>query len=291
MLVLSSLLPGIRHVRAPLVSGCCFLFSAWLVWGRHLPKPQEATGLLGDVYGLATQLGHPVVIAITGFVAYLLGSTAGWAFNGSTWAIRRYLHDRANHVVYDESKRRRQRVGAWVLSRLSRDQWDKAIDHPIFFLEAVGLSWPEGADSMSDGDERWLRAALSEDLSRGVARLVSSDPARHAEIDRLDAEGQMLANLSGGSVALTGALLATFPRWWWLTLPAGTLVITILALRASSARTRAREELALIATIGGVELPKFRTEAARVIDELPDVAAPDDTGGALGEPEHEEVSA
>ncbi|MGW3794000.1 hypothetical protein ACWD8I_22915 [Micromonospora arida] len=243
------------------------------------------------MYGLASQLGHPVVIAITGFIAYLLGSTAGWAFDGSTWAVRRFVHTRANNVVYDEGKRWRQRLGAWVLNRLSRDQWDKVIEHPVFFLEAVELSWPEEADPMSEGDERWLRDALSEDLSRGVARLVSSDPVRHAEIDRRDAEGQMLANLSGGAFAVTAALFAAFSPWWWVILPLGGLVVGILAVRASSARSRAREELAFAATIGAVPLPRFRANAVKVIKELPVAIEPHESAGNLGDHEHEAVSA
>ncbi|MDZ5447795.1 hypothetical protein U2F26_34705 [Micromonospora sp. 4G57] len=163
------------------------------------------------MYGLANQLGHPIVIAAAGFTAYLLGSTAGWAFNSSVWTVRRYAHRLANSVVYDESRHRRQRLGAWVLGRLSRDPWDQAVDHSIFFLDAVGLEWPEQAESMSDHDERWLRDALLEDLRSGVIRLVSSDPARHAEIDRMEAEGQMFANLSGGALPLAAALLVTLP--------------------------------------------------------------------------------
>ncbi|PWU43182.1 hypothetical protein DLJ46_32580 [Micromonospora globispora] len=232
------------------------------------------------MYGLANQLGHPIVIAAAGFTAYLLGGTAGWAFNSSVWTVRRYAHRLANSVVYDESRHRRQQLGAWVLGRLSRDPWDQAVDHPIFFLDAVGLEWPEQGESMSDHDERWLRDALLEDLRSGVIRLVSSDPARHAEIDRMEAEGQMFANLSGGALPLAAALLVTFPRWWWLILPAGILVIIVLAVRASSARTRAREELALAARVGGVELPKFRAQARKVIDELPEPVEPQDSAAS-----------
>ncbi|MGN9782950.1 hypothetical protein ACTMTF_16065 [Nonomuraea sp. ZG12] len=71
--MLSELLPGIREVRTPLATGYTWLLFIWLLWGRNLPEPEKATGLLKDVY-VASEALNPVAIGIAAsFVAYLIG--------------------------------------------------------------------------------------------------------------------------------------------------------------------------------------------------------------------------
>jgi hypothetical protein len=70
---LSQMLPGFRHVRAPLISGYIWLFVAWLLLAGELPLKHEST-----VYRHAYELGEaagPIGLALVASVAaYLVGS-------------------------------------------------------------------------------------------------------------------------------------------------------------------------------------------------------------------------
>src|SRR3954454_16403610 len=70
---LSQMLPGFRHVRAPLFSGYIWLFVAWLLLAGDFPHKQES-----PVYRYAYELGEtvgPVGVALVASVAaYLVGS-------------------------------------------------------------------------------------------------------------------------------------------------------------------------------------------------------------------------
>ena len=75
--MLTSLLPGLREVRAPLAAGYLWLLAAWLLLFPRFPTPGQQWGewfpalaKLGDV------LGGVAVLAAVSFVAYLVGCLA-----------------------------------------------------------------------------------------------------------------------------------------------------------------------------------------------------------------------
>lgn len=72
--MLSSLLPGIRHVRAPLAAGFVWLVALWFllepVWDRN----SAAEGLIGSANRLMDALNVLGQGAVLSFAAYLLGS-------------------------------------------------------------------------------------------------------------------------------------------------------------------------------------------------------------------------
>jgi hypothetical protein len=75
--VLMNLLPGVRELRAPLVSGYLWLISAWLVLARlhWLPVDRPSgSGEVARLWDLSGILGRTVLLAAISFVAYLIGS-------------------------------------------------------------------------------------------------------------------------------------------------------------------------------------------------------------------------
>jgi hypothetical protein len=75
--MLMHLLPGLRELRAPLVSGYLWLISAWLAFGHMgwLPSERpEGTGEVARLWDLGGTLGKAVVLAVITFIAYLIGS-------------------------------------------------------------------------------------------------------------------------------------------------------------------------------------------------------------------------
>jgi hypothetical protein len=72
-----NLLPGLRELRAPLVSGYLWLISAWLFLGRMEWLPTErppGNGEVARLWDLGGTLGKTVVLAAVTFLAYLIGS-------------------------------------------------------------------------------------------------------------------------------------------------------------------------------------------------------------------------
>ena len=80
--MLTSLLPGLRELRAPLSAGAIWLLSIWLVAEPSVPTSEEATGFVASVYrlgGLLSALGLGAALA---FAAYVLGSLSVFVFSG-----------------------------------------------------------------------------------------------------------------------------------------------------------------------------------------------------------------
>ena len=58
MPVFSSLLPGVRHVRAPLVAGFLWLLGLWLLIAGRIPAREHATGGLRTLIDLGDRMGR-----------------------------------------------------------------------------------------------------------------------------------------------------------------------------------------------------------------------------------------
>jgi hypothetical protein len=85
--VLASLLPGIRDLRAPLAAGYLWLLDLWLVLNHRIPSSTEATGPLEALYrlhGVVSAVGTGIALS---FAAYLVGVLSEGL---STAALRRY---------------------------------------------------------------------------------------------------------------------------------------------------------------------------------------------------------
>src|SRR4051794_1389503 len=70
----AKVLPGLREVRNPLVVGWVWLAALWVAFWSHVPDRANATGLVGDVFGLVDWLGKSAVLGAVAFGAYLIGS-------------------------------------------------------------------------------------------------------------------------------------------------------------------------------------------------------------------------
>lgn len=72
--MLTSLLPGIRDLRAPLAAGYLWLITLGLTLEPHVPDQAQATGLMASIYRLADGLSAVGLGVAASFVAYLIGS-------------------------------------------------------------------------------------------------------------------------------------------------------------------------------------------------------------------------
>lgn len=272
--VLVGLLPGIRHVRAPLVAGCCFLLAGWLVWGRHLPHEGEATGLLADAYRLGRQVGQPIVLGFVAFIAYVLGSTAIWLFNWFAQNVRRFARFTAEWLA-DRRAALWQWIAARLLKRLGRDPWAAAVGHPDMYLFNLVDDWPVHEDDydLYEDEERTLTFAIIGDLSNAPSRLIGSEPEIYAEFDRRAAEAGMLSVLAGGVIPLTFAFCVIMPRMSVLIVVLGVATALVCGVRAASKLRGARSVLVDSALVGRIEMPRFRQAASALIKSREEYAA------------------
>ena len=81
--MLTSVLPGLRELRAPLSAGVLWLLVVWFSVEPSVPDPDEASGILASAYRLAEPLSAVGLGAVLGFAAYLVGSLSVFLFSGA----------------------------------------------------------------------------------------------------------------------------------------------------------------------------------------------------------------
>jgi hypothetical protein len=76
MNLLSVVVPAVREMRGPLISGYVYLLSLWIAFGERVPARTELEpGSVGDLLARAADLvGSPGVVAAASIAAYLVGS-------------------------------------------------------------------------------------------------------------------------------------------------------------------------------------------------------------------------
>jgi hypothetical protein len=72
--MLTSLLPGLRDVRAPLASGVLILFSMLLFFGGHVDQVGTESGRSELLSDMISWVDRPGIVAIALFTSYLIGS-------------------------------------------------------------------------------------------------------------------------------------------------------------------------------------------------------------------------
>ena len=74
--MLTSVLPGLRELRAPLAAGFTWLAALWVIFSRHIVDATSKDGtLIGRSTSALSELGAGGLIAGASFVAYIVGST------------------------------------------------------------------------------------------------------------------------------------------------------------------------------------------------------------------------
>ncbi|MEH0543979.1 hypothetical protein QA802_13055 [Streptomyces sp. B21-105] len=232
--MLTSLLPGMRNLRAPLAAGSLWLMALWLAIGRELPKPDSASGVLADLYDAADWAGKPAVFAALAFAAYLLGaiSTAGVAL-----AIGLLAPLLVPAVAFDPPDGRGRRVARYVwpwshaywATRRGTHRDDGS--HVLLPPRPKRIPTARGLDTLTrtlihhDLDPRVTLLPLIDDLPLVPARLIGTDQELFGEFDRIRAEAEFRVSIGPPMVLLTSVLLP-HSAWW------GLLVIVPILLFA-----------------------------------------------------------
>lgn len=268
--MLAQVLPGLRHLRAPLVSGALWLLVAWVLIGERIPSKTAATGLIARLYVLAEQLGKPVVLGAIGLTAYMVG---GLAIALEHW-IRRSSSTRAFAVeVLDTFAAEIDRVkhGDATLPSMSRrlKRW------------TLGrIPWRAGPD----GPEDWLREnpdirmwahvhaaryALRDDIKIAEIRWPVDVPDLFNEYDRRNSELEFNRGVAFPLAGLALALAVTDRTAIVAAFSFAMAVLAVACLMRSAAQRRELSFFVLAAqTTGRIELPVLSALAERWVHDV-----------------------
>lgn len=154
--MLTSLLPGLRDLRAPLVVGYSWLLIGWLIFAGKLPKHRPpGNGAIANLFDLSHLVGPVTTVATISVVAYILGAIL---------------------TIPTEN-----RLISYSLS---------------FLTTADGSTWKEfAADLDMKSRSRRYRTLAVKYAPNLRTRLLAANPVMYGEYDRLAAEAEFRVNL------------------------------------------------------------------------------------------------
>ena len=259
--MLSSLIPGLREIRAPLVAGFLWLGFFWL-W-IDLPPRREVEAQEGPwaaLLELGDAIGRPGLLAAATFAAYLIGSL--------TEEVRGWIIARRTLVHWRESRLRRRgdrTNGAGVMSQRGEASITQYLYQALRDIaaeahtkgykdirEALGrpTDYPV-ADGVHLADYETLVGDTATELFHEVGllrtRLRVSNADLAAEVDRLEAEGTLRLAMAL-PLTLLILTLGYQDSWLWLL---GLPVVVMLVWQGQS-RTQESGDALADALLAGV---------------------------------------
>lgn len=293
--MLTSILPGIRDLRAPLASGWIFLIGLWLLLAPTTLTPsKQGRGGYASLYELGQLVGRVGVLAAASFVAYFIGlllQQLGRLFiarlYGRIAVVVGHEHDAMNlafavltfpigaHRSVSYSRSVIEGLGIPAAERLHA--W--LLRPPHFqFREDAGRLLPDASPEergecesrlVELATERWRGEEL---VARGLEDFVDSLPgmthklrerrqAYFDEYDKMRSEAELREALVPAVLVLTVALCWRWSLWWML------LIIFVGWLLAEGRRLRIEANTVAVEAVMGdaVGLFTYKEDAAREV--------------------------
>lgn len=183
--MLSALLPGLRDLRTPLVTGYLYLLCVWVTFGEQRLRPDNPNVFMDRVIDLRDLLGVSFAFAAISFVAFLVGSLLGLPSSTPVEdALRTY---------------KVRRAGWWGEPFVVR--WDDLTDRLRKWLR---MPFDRARAPSQDRLDSWLSEVAQDIERRGVTpEMVRHDPSLpmafvqtlRAFYARTEAEHQDIENL------------------------------------------------------------------------------------------------
>lgn len=226
--VLAQIMPGVRHVRTPLVAGSLWLLVVWLWLGRDWPDRSSATGLWADLYQLVEAVGQPVALGGLAFTAYLVGARVQWLL----------------HRLQDTLR---------AIGRRRTKGWLRRILVPQGLAPEVEAALTRAAtmvdnDASADGHLRErFRVALDLAVAEAKLRWPAEAPDLFQEYDRRESE----RDFSNGIAFPLGvlSLVLQFTVTGWTVLAIALLGLALLSKQAGYHQHRELERFVVEAVL------------------------------------------
>jgi hypothetical protein len=273
--VLAELLPGAREIRAPRAAGYLWLICGWLVFANPLPGEHTHPIIerLYELEGIASDVG---VLVAASAGAYLVGSVATSVGEvlGRSLRIQRVRALNRWQVKESERQQREQptpprnppRVlkgtrdqNEWMSLKVQSEleRWAQREQHQHGLTPKSPASRPNlvnvGGSSGGSGSSGFsFYATILDEWPRIKTRLLSTDQALFAEIDRHDAEAAFRAAVAPPLFVLSALLAVGSGSLWWL---GGWILVLALNYDGNRQRRRAADSLAEAVMSGRVKPP------------------------------------
>ena len=200
--MLAGLLPGLREIRAPLISGYLWLVFFFLAFHGFLPTRHSADPTLKPVFDLGHDLSALGIATVTGVAAYLVGSAAQELLKilAAIPPGTPLYAEAGTHLSEDGQKD----VGSAVELRV------QGIQRRLY---QVALSPGE-----KGVDEEPSQATVEGDLPLIRTLLLGDYPDLVAELDRLQAEADLRITVAVPVAALATLFCFEVSTFWLLAL-------------------------------------------------------------------------
>ncbi len=282
--MLASILPGLREIRTPLAVGYAWILVLYLAVGYRLPPPDQASGVLADIYRvgqIATPAGLAVVASV---VAYLLGivilpvtgALTNWILRWREtlpyWLTSRIPGGAPESKVEEAFE---ELIVARLAERIRNDGQfrDDLVRHGADLAEFLGADFdPDRLDEVLRTDASAREQAVEEilalrrvlnldkELPLVVERMRREDDTAGAEYDRLMGEFEFRSGMAWPLLGLIVTLAVRVTPWSLLAVPA----VLLLLKAASMARLEARLHVAR--TVGS---RRYDDRALQMLEAVP----------------------
>lgn len=236
-MVLANLLPGLREIRAPVVSGYLWLAFLFLALHSTLPSRRGAGPAIQPIFDLGDRLSAFGLAAVTGVAAYLVGSAMQEVLKsaGRRLAPRRPFY--AEPGIHTTQRGREVLMGSLEVR----------MDGITRRLFQIALSPGERGIEEAPAED-----AILDELPLTRALLLGGHPELVGELDRLQAEADLRITVSAPLAALATLLFVQTSDLWWLLIliPAG-----LLLWQGYRRQHEAGDFLAKILRLGKVDAP------------------------------------
>ena len=187
--MLTSLLPGVRDVKAPLAAGALLLASCYVVLHDQVTRLDRPGRLSDGVQSLVDRIGGRGWLALGAVVAYLVGA----AYMSLHRSVLRQVAAGMTATVTSSPYLYERRQARWesVMAPFSRPS-----------MRRVGLLRSEAHD------EGLAHAVAIDIIFGGGKRLLVANPDLHGEYDRLVSEAEFRDAVLLPSFLLLGVVLA-----------------------------------------------------------------------------------
>jgi hypothetical protein len=284
--VLQSLLPGFRHLRAPVVAGYVWLLGFWLLFRKLTTNHLVSATVYREVVELANWAGKAATLVAITLVAYLVGTLSIAITKGVNraagllrrtrleWLVPRYWIDKrvensleatvdrrlSDHYLQDEQFRN------LLTNHLSECRNRALVDRRQLYGFARRLPDVASLERRALQDDL-VRSGLidalvnkyqyvesaKEDVSHLAYRLLGKEEQVYAEYDRLRSEGTFRLGLVLPLVFLI-VVISYIDSWWLLV---GLILPVTFAYLAGASFAEAENGLTATVLSGRVELPSL----------------------------------
>lgn len=285
--LLSSLLPGLRDLRAPLAAGYLWLAALWLEFGSRIDLEERGKPTAfasSSAYRAWLHLQRPGQAVVTSFVAYLIG--AGMSEIYPTTFLRR--RGRVGRPVSTEAFSGLESwLDEWRLAH--EDAWllltkpDKRRE-PVFDLDEPTPTTNADPESVEGKRAAWRVERetydrvidLLRELDTLRTQLLRNEPILAEELDRRHAEGEFRRAVGPPLLVVLAIAASRLGLTWWqaLTVFASALALQLFISGGQRERLANNDLIRLMTNDGLISWPRLDEAVRRAEGPTRDASIP-----------------